>query len=379
MRTASLLLFALVLAVAPTARAATTSDLKAQQDALNRAAQLHDQQAQDQKSVADRATQKIKELQGQISDISSQMGGTDSAISDNATQLAAKKQQLADLNVQKAKVMSQRNALLVDMYESRVSNPDDLLLFSNDSFGKRAQVQVHIDALKKSVTVLIRKAEQTVAQVALAEDELTRKGQELSALKEQQSAQTSQLADFQDTQSQLQTDAVSAETALEAKSKREKIQVANIENQIEAALSAAVSTSSHGGSLSGGGPDVGQRVRRGQIVGNEGSTGFSTGAHVHFEVRLNNSPTNPHSYLNNGTLSWPLSSFQVTQEFGRTDFSYVYASGIHTGIDIAGPYGVPVYAPADGRVILHQWYGGYGHAWAEQLDSGLVVLLGHMI
>jgi murein DD-endopeptidase MepM/ murein hydrolase activator NlpD len=48
------------------------------------------------------------------------------------------------------------------------------------------------------------------------------------------------------------------------------------------------------------------------------------------------------------------------------------------GVDLAGPYGEPVLAPADGTVILNKWYGGYGNAWAEQLDNGLVVLLGHM-
>jgi murein DD-endopeptidase MepM/ murein hydrolase activator NlpD len=43
--------------------------------------------------------------------------------------------------------------------------------------------------------------------------------------------------------------------------------------------------------------NVGQRVARGQRIGREGSTGLSTGPHVHFELRVNNQVTNPMPYL----------------------------------------------------------------------------------
>ncbi len=43
--------------------------------------------------------------------------------------------------------------------------------------------------------------------------------------------------------------------------------------------------------------EKGQRVWRGQIIGRVGTTGASTGNHLHFEVRLDDTPVNPLEWL----------------------------------------------------------------------------------
>jgi murein DD-endopeptidase MepM/ murein hydrolase activator NlpD len=51
------------------------------------------------------------------------------------------------------------------------------------------------------------------------------------------------------------------------------------------------------GHLSGFAVTVGQQVHRGDIIGYIGLSGRSTGPHLHYEVRINDIPVNPHKYL----------------------------------------------------------------------------------
>lgn len=105
------------------------------------------------------------------------------------------------------------------------------------------------------------------------------------------------------------------------------------------------------------------------LVGNTGFPGCSTGAHLHFEVRKNNSWTDPAGYLSNksviddqnggnktvggGNWDWPLQdSIRMTQYYGKTPYSwrYAYSGGIHTGIDMISTSSTVIRAPSDGTL-----------------------------
>lgn len=55
--------------------------------------------------------------------------------------------------------------------------------------------------------------------------------------------------------------------------------------------------STHYGHLSEYKVKVGDKVKKGDIIGEVGNTGFSTGPHLHFELRVNNEPVDPTGYI----------------------------------------------------------------------------------
>lgn len=53
----------------------------------------------------------------------------------------------------------------------------------------------------------------------------------------------------------------------------------------------------HYGHLSGYHVELGQRIKRGQVIAAVGNTGRSTGTHLHYEVRFNGIPQDPEKYI----------------------------------------------------------------------------------
>jgi murein DD-endopeptidase MepM/ murein hydrolase activator NlpD len=64
------------------------------------------------------------------------------------------------------------------------------------------------------------------------------------------------------------------------------------------------------GHLSGFAVMAGETVRRGQVIGYVGATGRATSPHLHYEVRIQDVPVNPHKYLRNtlAQISQPVAS-----------------------------------------------------------------------
>lgn len=81
--------------------------------------------------------------------------------------------------------------------------------------------------------------------------------------------------------------------------------------------------------------------------------------------------------LATGVWGRPLSSYVITQLFGRTPFSSVYPGGIHTGVDMGTPIGQSVMSVDGGRVTAAGLAGGYGNA-VMVTHNGLASLYGHL-
>lgn len=115
---------------------------------------------------------------------------------------------------------------------------------------------------------------------------------------------------------------------------------------------------------------VGQRVRRGEIVGYSGNTGGSTNPHLHFETRRMRADAttgvpnresvavSPSEVLD-GTE--PIVGFhRVSSGFGERVHPITGVVSGHQGVDVPAPVGTAVHSVADGVVALSEVVGNYG-------------------
>jgi len=85
-----------------------------------------------------------------------------------------------------------------------------------------------------------------------------------------------------------------------------------------------------------------------------------------------------------GTLLTPVRQSTITQPFGCTTLAIEPWSAecpghhFHSGIDLAGPLGTPIYAATAGTVTLQRERGGYGLYILLTRDSQLSTLYGHL-
>lgn len=105
----------------------------------------------------------------------------------------------------------------------------------------------------------------------------------------------------------------------------------------------------------------GTYVVAGTMIGRQGSTGYSTGAHLHFSVTDNGYKQDPCGYLPSGVLpgcgwgsrlQWPIGGeMYYTSGYGNRCFWWgnQYTCDFHDGIDVAGvPWNTPIYAAHNG-------------------------------
>lgn len=77
-----------------------------------------------------------------------------------------------------------------------------------------------------------------------------------------------------------------------------------------------------------------------------------------------------------GGMIWPISG-PITSEFGWRTHPIFGTARFHSGLDIGGDYGMPIYAAASGTVIYAGWISGYGNAVIIDHGGGVTTIYGH--
>ena len=81
--------------------------------------------------------------------------------------------------------------------------------------------------------------------------------------------------------------------------------------------------------------------------------------------------------LRPGRLGWPADGL-ITSGFGWRTHPILNRRIFHNGIDLDSPYGTPIRAAGDGRVILAQSWSGFGNTVVIQHGGDVTTIYGHM-
>lgn len=344
----------------PKVQAATEAQLRAETEQLEQDIKDNEAVLSDLEHEIDTLNGKLRQLNTEITIAEQKIRLTDKRIQELTRELAETEKELQ-------RQMGILDETLIALYiEGDVSTLE--LVFSSDNFGEFFQGQQYLESLKVSV-------QESAAKVGVLKDEIAAEKKRQEALQAEQQANRTVLQERRSEQA----------TLLErTKGEEETYQeiVSNLQNSLVEAqqeledLLAAQNFVSLGA------------VKAGDIIGYTGSTGYSTGPHLHFATYDNGSFTNPYAgdgVMNYG-LIWPLptvSIASISQGFGcQSDIVYLTSCGggswLHTGLDVSAWYGEPVAAAGSGDIVFRGSLGGYGNAVIIDHGGGLQTYYAHL-
>jgi peptidoglycan hydrolase CwlO-like protein len=319
-----------------------------------------DAQIKQYEAEVDRLRAEGDTLQNKLSIITAEKNTLQAEIDKNESQ---KLQLEADITANEQKLERQKRTLnktVAQIYANGDTTPI-VMLASSKNVGEYVSAQ----AVRGSVRDQMKSAMDAVKKLKA---ELAQQKTDVENLIAQQVAQREQIAAKESEQAQILAQTRGEEAAYGS-------MVGSLKDQkaaAEAALIASLSRGSYRNAAPSG------YVQAGAVVGHVGSTGMSTGPHLHLEAR-NGGLRNPSNYIQVQPVDTPPG--WVSQSYWNADS--MYTSGHHPGIDYAAPYGSNIYAVAPGlmyrgssEALLGTW--AYGNVAIVELSDGTTMIYAHM-
>ena len=360
--------------------AATKNELQKQKEALAEQIKQSQEAAAQKKKDAAELQQIVSKLdadisatQSKINSAQSQIVKTQNEITDTQNQIIVKEKEL------KIEQDNQDEAIRV-MYEN-VNKSTLEVLASSEDISDVVKYGDYLEVLESKIENTISTIEKLKKELSDKKSELEKKKTDLENYKKQQEALRNALSAEEQTKSEVLGWTRQQVTGYQN-------QITSAQKEIAAINATLVRMDNVGGGSNCGSSgflvSVNEPVKRGQQLGWQGNSGFSTGSHLHFGVRQNGGYVDPANFLG-GVLSWPLNSPRLTQPFGCTEFAQCgnpkgpYGGGPHPGIDLSVRYLSPVSAAEDGVVIYTaRSCSGYGNHIMIMGNTGLITLYAHL-
>lgn len=304
---------------------ALADDLEDQLADLQRQAEEQQAKTNEASAKVENVSERLRQIQEELrvataeyKDVKGQLDSVEDKISDN-TELLEKTE--ADLKVKNKKLQQRVRDIYIN---GQISYVD--VLFGAKDF---ADLMTRMDVLKRIIKHdydLIMKVKEEKATV-------------------------------ENTRAQLEKDKTEAEVLVaDAQAKKAKVEDKESEQQVllDQAIYDRDTSERMYEEIMAASQEVANMIRRSQMS-SAGYSGAPAGA---------------------GGMIWPISG-PITSEFGWRTHPIFGTARFHSGLDIGGDYGMPIYAAAGGTVIYAGWISGYGNAVIIDHGGGVTTLYGH--